>query len=79
MRRLRRQGVNVSVIYIDSESFGAQLEVQSPVELLHLNELPTYLVRKGDSLNQALQAPLFAVPSLEEASEFSEPVPEAAL
>ena len=58
LRRLRHQGVNVSVVYIDPESFGASPELQSPLELLHLNEIPAYQVKKGESLNEALRAPV---------------------
>ena len=58
LRRLRRQGINVSVVYIDPESFGASSELQSPLELLHLGEIPTFTVKKGESLNEALRAPV---------------------
>ena len=58
LRRLRRQGVNVSVVYVDPESFGASPELQSPLEFLHLSEVPTYIVRKGESLNEALRTPV---------------------
>ena len=58
LRRLRRQGINVSVVYVDPESFGASPELQSPLELLHLSDIPTYAVKKGESLNEALRAPV---------------------
>lgn len=58
LRRLRRQGVNVSVVYIDPEGFGARPELQSPQEFLHLSEIPTYAVKKGESLNEALRTPV---------------------
>ena len=58
LRRLRRQGVNVSVVYIDPEGFGARPELQSPQKFLHLSEIPTYAVKKGESLNEALRTPV---------------------
>ena len=57
LRRLRRQGINVSVVYVDPDSFGASPELQSPLEFLHLSEIPAYTVKKGESLNEALRAP----------------------
>ncbi len=58
LQRLRRQGVNLSVVYIDPDSYGGSADVQSPIELLFVNEIPTYLVRKGEPLNEALRVPL---------------------
>lgn len=58
LQRLRRQGVNLSVVYIDPESYGGSADVQSPIELLFQNEITTYLVKKGEPLDQALGAPL---------------------
>lgn len=55
---LRRQGVNVSVVYIDGQSFGVHPETQAPLEFLALNEIPTYVVKQGQSLNEALRAPV---------------------
>ena len=78
LRRLLRQGVSVSVVYIDPESFGASSGVQSPLDLLHLDEIPTYVVRKGDSLNQALQIPVTAGRLLAEESEAALSPAEAA-
>ena len=60
LQRLRRQGVNVRLVYIDPISFGGSADVQSPLELLHINEIPTYLVRKGESVNEALRTPLLS-------------------
>ena len=58
---LRRQGVNVSVVYIDSESFGVHPQTQAPLEFLALNEVPTYVVKRGQPLNEALQAPVHRI------------------
>ena len=55
---LRRDGVNVAVVYVDPTDFGAPVEVQSPLDFLHSNEIPVYRVRRGQSLNEALQFPL---------------------
>lgn len=59
---LRRDGVNVAVVYIDPTDFGAQPDVQSPLDFLHSSDIPVYLVRRGQPLNEALQAPLYAHP-----------------
>jgi len=58
LQRLRRQGINVGVVYVDPISFGGSADVQPPLELLYMNEIPTYLVKKGESVNEALRAPL---------------------
>ena len=59
---LRRDGVNVAVVYIEPTDFGAPAEVQSPLDFLYSNEIPVYRVRRGQPLNEALQMPLFAPP-----------------
>ena len=59
---LRRDGVNVAVVYIDPTDFGAQPEVQSPLDFLHSSDIPVYMVRRGRPLNEALQMPLYAHP-----------------
>ena len=60
LRRLRRQGVNVSVVYIDPEGLVGSSEAEPPLEILHLNEIPTYVVKKAEFLNEALRAPVGA-------------------
>ncbi|MFQ6030015.1 MAG: DUF58 domain-containing protein [Dehalococcoidia bacterium] len=55
---LRRQGVNVAVVYISPQSFGAPQEVQTPLDFLFMNEIPTYRVERGQALNEALRTPL---------------------
>ena len=57
---LRRDGVNVTVVYVDPTDFGAPVEVQSPLDFLQSNEIQVYRVRRGQALNEALQAPLYA-------------------
>ena len=56
---LRRDGVNVAVIYIDPSDFGRANEPQSPLDFLHSNDITVYRVRRGQPLNEALQLPLF--------------------
>ena len=58
LTNLKREGINTSVIYIDPVSFGSIDSSQSGLELLHLSDIRTYLVRKDDSLNEALSKPL---------------------
>jgi uncharacterized protein (DUF58 family) len=55
---LRRQGVSVAAIYIDPVDFGAPAGVESPLERLFMNEVPVYVVKRGQAINEALQAPL---------------------
>ena len=59
---LRRDGVNVAVVYVEPTDFGAPAEVQSPLDFLFSNEIPVYQARRGQSLNEALQRPAFAQP-----------------
>ena len=58
LTNLKSQGINTSVIYIDPVSFGSNESNQSAIELLHLSDIRTYLVRKNDSLNEALSKPI---------------------
>ena len=58
LTNLKGQGINTSVIYIDPVSFGSIESIQSALELLHLSDIRTYLVRKNDSLNEALSKPI---------------------
>jgi uncharacterized protein (DUF58 family) len=72
LSRLRRQGVNVSAIYIDPVGFGAPAEVQSPLEFLFMNEIDTYMVKRGQAINEALRAPLqdrFSTPTGQPSTE----------
>ncbi|MCH8280173.1 MAG: DUF58 domain-containing protein [Chloroflexi bacterium] len=58
LSRLKRQGVNVGVVLVDPESFGGPDSIQYTAEFLMSNEIPTYVVRQGQSLNEALRFPL---------------------
>ena len=37
---LRRDGVNVAVVYVEPTDFGAPAEVQSPLDFLHSSDIP---------------------------------------
>lgn len=58
LNSLRRQGVGVAVIYIDPVGFGAPPEVHSPLEILFMNDIPTYMLKRGQPINEALRASL---------------------
>jgi uncharacterized protein (DUF58 family) len=58
LRTLRRQGVSVSAIYINPAEFGASAAMGSPLDSLFSSEIPTYQVKRGQSINEALRAPL---------------------
>ena len=59
---LRRDGVNVAVVYVDPTDFGAAAEVQSPLDFLFSNDIPVYRVRRGQPLNEALHLPVYDHP-----------------
>ncbi|MCH8892101.1 MAG: DUF58 domain-containing protein [Chloroflexi bacterium] len=59
---LRRQGVEVSVVLVDRSSFGSPTNMNAPLEALSANLIPVYMVRRGDKLNDALQAPVREIP-----------------
>ena len=55
---LKRQGISVSVVLIDSKSFGGATDIEYSVEVLFQNDISTYMVSHGQELNQALHIPL---------------------
>lgn len=55
---LKRQGVNVSVVLIDPKSFGSASTIQAAMEALFQNDIATFLVSRGQELNQALHMPV---------------------
>ncbi len=62
---MRRQGVNVAVCYVDPSTFadgdGTPLTGatgQTTADYLAQHDIPVYLVRRGDDINQALSHPL---------------------
>ena len=59
---LRRQGVGVAVVLVDRSSFGSPTDVSAPMEELSANLIPTYIVRRGNELDQALQKPVREIP-----------------
>ena len=50
-----QQGTSASVVMIDPISFGSEASLQLPLGQLQRMRVPTYLVRKGEDLSQALQ------------------------
>ena len=59
---LRRQGVEVAVVLIDRSSFGSPVNMSVPLEALSANLIPTYIVRRGDILNDVLRTPERQIP-----------------
>ncbi len=55
---LRRKGVNVAVVLIDPQGFGGSREQRYLVDYLFDNDVATYVVKRGQSLNDALRIPL---------------------
>ena len=55
---LRRKGVNVAVVLIDPQDFGGSREQRYLVDYLFDNDIGTYTVKRGQSLNEALRIPL---------------------
>ena len=53
-RQLERRGVRVMVVLVDPASFGARNSAAGIKSLLEATGTPTYLVRRDDSLEQAL-------------------------
>ena len=50
----------MAAIYIDPVEFGASAAVESPVDFLASNEIATYVVSRGQVLNEALRSPVNA-------------------
>lgn len=59
VNNLRRRGVSVSVVFIDPASFGGSTDSHFPLNALFANDVPTYQVKRGQSLNEALGAPMY--------------------
>ena len=51
---LRRRGVSVKVILVDPQGYGEASSVDPVLELLTANEMVSYVVRRGQPLNEAL-------------------------
>ena len=54
---LRRGGIRISVILIDPQGFGDATSMEPVMNSLFSYDVPSYLVRRGQPLNQALRAP----------------------
>ncbi len=54
VRHLASRGVKVTTVFIDPHSFGGPNETDSFLTELTLNHIPTYVVKKGDKLEEAL-------------------------
>ena len=59
---LRHQGVEIAVVLVDRSSFGSTQNMDGPLEALSANLIPVYMVRRGDTLNEVLQAPVREIP-----------------
>ncbi|PKB70566.1 MAG: hypothetical protein BZY87_09945 [SAR202 cluster bacterium Io17-Chloro-G6] len=59
---LRHQGVEIAVVLVDRSSFGSTQNMDGPLEVLSANQIPVYVVRRGDTLNSVLQVPVREVP-----------------
>ena len=59
LNNLRRQGVSVSAALIDREDFSEDRGIiDVSLNFLFASEIPTYVVRRGQDLNEALRSPL---------------------
>jgi len=58
LNAIRRQGVNVAVVLIDSRDFGGTSNPEFLVDILFANEIATYTVKKDQALNEALRFPV---------------------
>ena len=56
LNSLRRQGVNVSVVLVDPENFGHFTGIQVPLDTCASYDIPTYVVRRGQVLDDALSS-----------------------
>jgi hypothetical protein len=53
---LRRRGVQVNVVMVDPQGFGDSPGIDSVLEALSANDLPTYVVKRGVPLNESLRS-----------------------
>ena len=59
---LRRSGVKASVIMIDPQGFGDAHSIEPVMNSLFWHDVPSYIVKRGQPLNQALRAPSTGYP-----------------
>jgi uncharacterized protein (DUF58 family) len=55
---MRRQGVNVATVLVDPQGFGASAGVETVLDALSSNDIPTYVARRGQPLNESLRSPV---------------------
>jgi uncharacterized protein (DUF58 family) len=55
---LRRRGIRVGVVFIDPQSFGGTIDSEFSLNALFMSDIPTYQVKRGQLLNDALHLPL---------------------
>lgn len=57
LRGLRRRGIYGMAVVVDAYSFGAEENCRALLGMLSDSGIPSYVVRKGDSLSKALSTP----------------------
>jgi uncharacterized protein (DUF58 family) len=55
---MRRQGVNVAAVLVDPRGFGASAGIEAVLEALSSDDIPAYVARRGQPLNEALRSPV---------------------
>ena len=55
---MRRQGVNVAAVLVDPQGFGASVGVEAVLDALSSDDIPTYVARRGQPLNESLRSPV---------------------
>jgi uncharacterized protein (DUF58 family) len=55
---MRRQGVNVAAVLVDPQGFGASAGVEAVLDALSSDNIPAYLARRGQPLNESLRSPV---------------------
>lgn len=55
---MRRQGVSVAAVLVDPQRFGASAGVEAVLHALSSEDIPTYVARRGQPLNESLRSPV---------------------
>ncbi len=55
---LRSHGVEVGVVFIDPQGFGPSPSIEPMLNSLLMSDIPTYVIRRGQSINDALRFPV---------------------
>ena len=58
LNNLRRKGIDVSVVLLDPQGFGDAPSIHPLLDALFAQETPSYLVQRGQPLNEALRVSL---------------------